>query len=130
MPDRIADMLSQISNANHKYKETVEMPSSKLKVEIARVLKEEGFISHYRLIQDRLQPVLKINLKYTAQKERVIQGLKRASKSSLRVFHGYKDIPSVQNGLGVAIVSTSRGVMSSGKAKENKVGGEILCTVW
>lgn len=130
MSDTIANMLSQIANANHKMKETVEMPSSKLKVEIARVLKEEGYINHYRLNQDRKQGTLRLNLKYTPQKERSIMGLKRVSRPGLRVYRGWEGIPSVQNGLGTAVVSTSKGVMTGENAKQNKLGGEILCLVW
>ncbi|OVE77095.1 30S ribosomal protein S8 [bacterium F11] len=130
MSDTIGNMLAQISNANHKFKESIEMPSSKLKIEIARVLKEDGYISHYRVVQDRKQGMLKINLKYTPQKERVIQGMERYSRPSLRVYHGWQDLPIVQNGLGVAVVSTSKGVMSGNKAKQSKQGGEVLCLVW
>ena len=130
MADTIANMLAQISNANHKFKETVDIPVSKLKVEIARVLKEEGYINHYRVGPDRKPDVLRLTLKYSGPKDRVIQGLKRYSRPGLRAFTSYKDIPPVQNGLGTAIISTSRGVMAGRVAKQNKLGGEIICTVW
>ncbi len=130
MSDTLANMLSSIANANHKFKETVDLPASKLKTEVARVLKEEGYISSYRLAQDKRQGTLRLSLKYTAQKERVIQGLKRISRPGLRIYRQWDEIPVVQNGLGTAIVSTSKGVLSGQKAKEKKVGGEILCFVW
>lgn len=128
--DTIANMLAQISNANHKQKEAVEMPASKLKVEIARVLKEEGYITHYKVIQDRKQGQLRLNLRYSPARERVIQGVKRVSRPGLRVYRGSGELPIVQNGLGTAIVSTSKGVMSGDKARQQKLGGEILCLVW
>ena len=130
MSDPIGNMLCQITNASHKFKETVEMPSSKLKVELARVLKEEGFISHYKVVPDRIQSTLKLGLKYAGSKERVIQGMKRVSKQGLRVFRGWEEIPSVQNGLGSSVISTSKGVMSGDQARKNKLGGWILCFVW
>ena len=128
--DKIADMLAQIANANHKFKETVDLPVSRVKVEIARVLKEEGFISNYRAASDSRQGTLRLTLKYTPQKERVIQGLKRVSRPGLRVYRPWTQIPHVQNGLGVAIVSTSKGVMSGQRAREKKLGGELICFVW
>ena len=130
MSDTIANMLSQLSNANHKFKETIELPSSKVKVEIARVLKEEGYITHYRATPDRRQGMLKLTLKYMGQKERVIQGVKRVSRPGLRQYRPWTEIPSVQNGLGTAIVSTSQGVMAGSSAREKKLGGEILCLIW
>lgn len=130
MSDPIANMLAQIANANYKFKETVDIPASKMKVEVARVLKEEGFIAHYRLSHDRHQGTLRVNLRYTPQKERVIQGIKRVSRPGLRSYCGWGEIPSVQNGLGICILSTSAGVMSGDKAREKKVGGEILCQIW
>ena len=128
--DPIADMFVSLKNANHKIKESVDVPASKLKAEVARVLKEEGFISNFRVARDRGHATLRINLKYAANKDRVLQGIKRVSKPSLRIFKKSTEIPSVQNGLGIAILSTSQGVMSGHKAKEKKVGGEVLCFVW
>lgn len=128
--DNIANMLVAIRNANHKFKENLDLPSSKIKVEIARVLKEEGYIANYRVATDKKQGTLRLSLKYTPQKERVIQGVKRVSKPGLRIYRKWDAIPSVQNGLGTAIVSTSKGVLSGQKAKERKLGGEVLCLIW
>ncbi len=130
MSDPIANMLVSIANANHKFKETVDLPVSKLKVEVARVLKEEGYISNYRVAQDKRQGTLRLTLKYTAQKERIIQGVKRVSKPGLRVYKKWNEIPSVQNGLGTAILSTSKGILAGQRAKEKKLGGEVLCYIW
>lgn len=130
MSDMLANMLSAISNANHKFKETVDVPASKLKAEVARVLKEEGYISNYRVAQDKRQGLLKMTLRYTPQKERVIQGVRRISKPGLRIYRKWDEIPVVQNGLGTAIVSTSHGVVTGQKAKEKKIGGEVLCYIW
>lgn len=130
MSDMIANMLSSISNANHKFKETVDVPASKLKTEVARVLKEEGYIANYRLAQDKKQGTLKMTLRYTPQKERVIQGVKRVSRPGLRIYRQWDEIPTVQNGLGTAIVSTSKGLLTGQKAKEKKLGGEVLCFIW
>jgi small subunit ribosomal protein S8 len=130
MSDTIANMLVSIVNANHKFKETVDVPVSKLKVEIARVLKEEGFIGNYRVAQDKRQGTLRLTLKYTPSKERIIQGVKRISKPGLRVYSKWNEIPAVRNGMGTAIMSTSKGILSGQKAKEKKLGGEILCYIW
>lgn len=130
MSDPIANMLVSIVNANHKFKETVDVPVSKLKVEVARVLKEEGFISNYRVAQDKRQGTLRLTLKYTTAKERIIQGVKRISKPGLRVYSKWTEIPSVRNGMGTAILSTSKGILAGQKAKEKKLGGEVLCYVW
>ncbi len=130
MSDMLANMLSAISNANHKFKENVDVPASKLKNEVARVLKEEGYIANFRLAQDKKQGTLKMTLRYTPQKERVIQGVKRVSRPGLRIYRQWDEIPTVQNGLGTAIISTSRGILTGQKAKEKKVGGEVLCYIW
>jgi small subunit ribosomal protein S8 len=130
MSDPIANMLVQLSNANHKFKETVDVPASKIKAEIIRVLKEEGFIGNFRVSQDKKVNTLRVSMKYSAQRERIIQGFKRVSKPGLRVYRKASEIPSIRNGLGTAIVSTSKGVMSAQKAKEKKLGGEVLCYVW
>jgi small subunit ribosomal protein S8 len=130
MSDMLANMLSAISNANHKFKETVDVPTSKLKAEVARVLKEEGYIANFRVAQDKRQGTLKLTLRYSPQKERVIQGVKRVSRPGLRIYRQWDEIPVVQNGLGTAIVSTSKGVLTGQKAKEKKVGGEVLCYIW
>ncbi len=130
MSDTIANMLTQIKNANDKFKENLDMPLSKIKVEIARVLKEEGFISGYKVANDQRKGTLRINLKFSPQKEKVIQGIKRISRPSLRVYRQHTEIPPVQNGLGISIVSTSKGVMTGQKAIEKKIGGEVICFVW
>jgi small subunit ribosomal protein S8 len=129
MSNPVANLLNQIKNANHKFLENVETSSSKLKVEIARVLKEEGFIANYKVSQDR-QPTLKITMKFSPQKERVIQDIKYVSRPGLRVYKAHDEIPAIQNGLGTAIISTSKGLMSGQKAREKKMGGEVICYIW
>ena len=128
--DPIADMLTRIRNANQmKYKE-VEVPSSKIKLEIARILKDEGFIENYKLEdKDNNQSIL-INLKYGPKKERVITGLKRISKPGMRVYAKVEEIPTVLNGFGIAILSTPKGLMTNKEAKRNNLGGEVLAYVW
>ncbi len=128
--DPIADMLTRIRNANQmRYKE-VEVPASKIKVEIARILKEEGFISDYKIKKNDVQNIITLSLKYGEKKERVITGLKRISKPGLRVYAKADEVPRVLNGLGIAIVSTSKGVMSDKQARANKLGGEVLAYIW
>ena len=130
MTDPIADMLTRIRNANvMRYKE-VEVPASKIKVEIARILKEEGFISDYKIKKNNVQNIISLNLKYGQNKERVITGLKRISKPGLRVYAKANELPRVLNGLGIAIVSTSKGVMTDKKAREASLGGEVLAYIW
>ena len=128
MQDPISDMITRIRNANLREKVSVAMPSSKVKVSVAKVLKEEGYILNYKVIEDN-KPVLEIDLKYYDGKP-VIEEITRSSKPSLRVYSSSKDLPKVKSGLGVAIVSTSKGVMSDRLARSNGVGGEILCTVF
>ena len=130
MSDPIANMFSSIVNANHKFKETVDIPSSKIKAEVARVLKEEGYIANFRVAQDKRQGTLRLTLKYTQQKERVIQGVRRISRPGLRIYRKWDEIPVVQNGLGTALVSTSKGIVTGQKAKEKKIGGEVLGYIW
>ena len=128
--DPIADMLTRIRNANQmRYKE-VEVPASKMKLEIARILKEEGFIVDYKVKKNNVQNIISLNLKYGDKKERVITGLKRISKPGLRVYAKAEEIPTVLNGLGIAIVSTSKGVMTGKDAKKQSLGGEVLAYVW
>ncbi|MBR2707950.1 MAG: 30S ribosomal protein S8 [Bacilli bacterium] len=127
--DPIADMLTRIRNANQLRYVEVEMPTSKMKEEIARILKEEGYISDFKVVDAEKQNKLVLNLKYN-KKERVITGLKRISKPGLRVYAKWVDIPSVLNGLGIAIVSTSEGVMTGRDAKNKKLGGEVLAYIW
>ena len=130
MSDPIADMLTRIRNANQmRYKE-VEVPTSTIKEQIARILKEEGFISGYKIKKNNIQNIIVLNLKYGDNKERVITGLKRISKPGLRVYAKANELPRVLNGLGIAIVSTSKGVMTDKKAREASLGGEVLAYVW
>lgn len=130
MTDPIADMLTRIRNANSVKHESVDIPSSKLKVELARILKEEGFIREYKVIDDGKQGTLRVYLKYTAQKGQVIQGLKRISKPGLRVYANKDEVPRVLGGLGLAILSTSKGVLTDKDARKEGVGGEVICYVW
>ena len=126
----IADMLTRIRNANAmRYKE-VEVPASRIKLEIARILKEEGYISDVKIKKDKVQDVMVLNLKYGEKKERVISGLKCISKPGLRVYAKAENIPRVLNGLGIAIISTSKGVMTDKLARKNNVGGEVIAYIW
>lgn len=128
--DPISDMFSRVRNANAKLHEKVDIPSSKMKVEIAKILKDEGFIANFKNIEDHKQGVLRIYLKYTPEGKNVLQGIKRASKSSLRIYKGYADLPKTSHGLGITIVSTSKGLMTSKKAIEGKIGGEVIGYIW
>lgn len=128
--DPIADMFAQINNANHKFMERVDMPASKVKKEIAHILKDEGYISDYKLLQDRKQGMLRLFLKYTPGKGRVIQGVKRISTPGLRVYRGSENLPKVRGGLGLTIVSTPQGLMADRKARRANVGGEVVAQVW
>ena len=128
--DPIADMLTRIRHANQmRYKE-VEVPASKLKLEIARILKEEGFIADYKVKKNEVQSIIVLYLKYSDKKERVITGLKRISKPGLRVYAKAEELPRVLNGLGIAIVSTSKGVMTDKQARKESLGGEVLAYIW
>ena len=128
--DSIADMLTRIRNANSATKETVSMPSSKKLVEIARVIKEEGYVSDYEVISKKPQDELVITLKYGAKKAKVISGIRRISKPGLRIYAGKDELPRVLGGLGTAIVSTSKGVMTDRDARIAGVGGEVLAYIW
>jgi len=128
--DPVADMLTRIRNANQANHEKVDIPSSRLKLEIARILREQGFIKNYKVIKNRKQGLIKIYLKYGPQKERVIEGLKRVSKPSLRIYSSSNRLPKTLGGLGISIVTTSKGVMTDQEARLQKVGGEVLCQVW
>jgi len=130
MSDPIADMLTRIRNANVVRHETVEMPASKVKKEIAEILKREGFIRDAEYIEDNKQGMIRIFLKYGANQERVITGLKRISKPGLRVYTKSNEIPRVLGGLGIAIISTSKGAMTDKEARAAKAGGEVVCYVW
>jgi small subunit ribosomal protein S8 len=130
MTDPIADMLTRIRNANMVKLQKVDIPSSNLKVNIATVLKQEGFIKNYKVISDNLQGVLRIYLKYIDEKDSVINEIKRISKPGGRVYKKAEDIPVVKNGVGVAILSTSKGIITDNAARNAGVGGEIICTIW
>jgi len=130
MTDPIADMLTRIRNANLVRHEQLEIPSSKLKQEIADILKREGYIKNYEVIADNKQGILRLFLKYGPNEERVITGLKRISKPGLRVYAKAHEVPRVLNGLGTAIVSTSQGVLSDKEARSQAVGGEVLAYIW
>jgi len=130
MTDPIADFLTRIRNANMVYHEKVEVPSSKVKRAIAEILKEEGFIKDYEYIEDGKQGMLRIFLKYGPNKERVISGLKRISKPGLRVYAKKDELPKVLGGLGIAIISTPKGIMTDKKARKEGLGGEVICYIW
>lgn len=130
MTDPLADMLTRIRNAHHAGHDKVEVPSSRLKMGVAKVLKKEGFIKNYKLIQDNKQGVLRIYLKYSDEDLPVIQGIERVSKPGRRVYAGYDNIPAVKGGFGVSVVSTSKGIISDREAASKKIGGEVLCQVW
>ena len=128
--DTIADMLTRIRNANQMRYIEVEVPASNIKEEIAKILKEEGYIANYKVVEKDIQNTIVLTLKYGDKKERVITGLKRISKPGLRVYAKAADMPQVLNGLGIAIVSTSQGVMTGKDAKAKSLGGEVLAYVW
>lgn len=130
MTDPIADMLTRIRNANKMRHEKVEMPASRLKADVLAVLKKEGFIVDYQMVKDGVQGKIVVALKYTSTKERVIKGLKRISKPGLRVYTSVENLPKVLNGLGIAVISTSRGIMTDREARLAQVGGEVLAYVW
>ena len=127
--DPIADMLTRIRNANSARHETVDVPASNMKKAIADILVEEGYVKGYQVIEDGKQGIIRITLKYIGKKQ-VIQGLRRVSKPGLRIYSGCEDMPKVMNGLGIAIVSTSKGIMTDKKARKENVGGEVLAFVW
>ena len=128
--DPVADMLTRIRNANSAKHETVDVPASNLKKAIAQILLDEGYIKAFNLVENGNQGIIRITLKYQAKKEQVISGLKRVSKPGLRIYAGADEIPYVLKGLGIAIISTSRGVMTDKKARELHIGGEVLAFVW
>ena len=128
--DVIADMLTRIRNANDAKHETVDIPASNLKKSIAQILLDEGYIKNFQIVEDGKQGIIRVALKYAPGKQKVIHGLKRVSKPGLRIYTNCEDMPKVMNGLGIAIVSTSKGVMTDKKAREANVGGEVLAFVW
>jgi len=128
--DTIADMLTRIRNANSAKHQYVDIPASGMKKQIAQILMDEGYIKSFRIIEDNKQGIIRITLKYTENKAQVIQGLRRVSKPGLRIYANSKDMPKVMKGLGIAIVSTSKGVMTDKKARSENIGGEVLAFVW
>ena len=130
MTDPIADMLTRIRNANVVKHETVDVPASNMKKELARILLEEGFIRGYDVIEEGKQGIIRIQLKYGQTGERVISGLKRISKPGMRVYADKHEVPRVLNGLGISIISTSKGILTDKQARKENVGGEVICYVW
>jgi small subunit ribosomal protein S8 len=130
MTDPIADMLTRIRNANMIRVEKVDIPASKLKLEIIKIMKERGFIKGYKVLKDRKQGILRVSLKYTNNGERIISGLKRISKPGRRIYAGKDEIPSAMGGYGVVILSTSQGIFTDDVCREKGIGGEVLCAIW
>jgi small subunit ribosomal protein S8 len=130
MTDPIADMLTRIRNAGGARFDKVDIPASRMKISLAKILKEEGFIKNYKVIKDNRQGILRVYLKYTNQQQPLIQGIRRVSKPGRRAYTGHSELPKVQGGLGVAVISTSQGVVTDRAARKLAVGGEVLCEVW
>lgn len=130
MTDPIADMLTRIRNAGVARFDKMDIPASRMKISLARIFKEEGFIKNYKMIKDQRQGILRVYLKYNNQQKSLILGLKRISKPGRRVYAGTEQLPRVQGGLGVAIISTSKGVITDRQARKLGVGGEVLCEIW
>lgn len=130
LTDPIADMLTRMRNAILIKSEKVDIPASKMKVEIAKILKEEGFIKSYKIIKDKKQGILRVTLKYTSENEPVVSGLKRISKPGRRVYVGKNEVPRVMGGVGIAIITTPKGILSDKGCRNEGVGGEVLCYVW
>ncbi len=129
MSDVIADMLTRIRNANNAKHETVDIPASNMKKAITDILVKEGYVKGYQIVEDGKQGIIRVTLKYNG-KEKVIKGLRRVSKPGLRIYASCEDMPRVMNGLGVAIVSTSKGIMTDKEARKNNIGGEVIAFVW
>ncbi len=130
MTDPIADMLTRIRNAGHARFDKVDIPASRMKISLARIFKDEGFIKNYKVIKDNRQGILRVYLKYGDQQTALIQGIRRVSKPGRRVYAGSEELPRVQGGLGVAVISTSKGVVSDRQARKMHMGGEGLCEIW
>lgn len=130
MTDPIADMLTRIRNGNHAKHESVDIPASNIKKELANILLSEGYIKGFDVIEDEKQGIIRVELKYTKEKSRVITGIKRISKPGLRVYVRQDEIPRVLGGLGIAVLSTSKGIQTGKNAKKQGVGGEVICYVW
>lgn len=130
MTDPISDLLTRIRNANKARQRKVDLPPSQLKISIAEILVKEGFIKNYKLYQQDQKGILRLYLKYVGKNRPVIQGIRRVSKPSRRVYAGWEELPTVLDGMGISVISTSKGILSDQVARENKVGGEVLCSVW
>lgn len=130
MTDPIADMLTRIRNASKMKFDKVDIPSSRIKGEIVKILKEEGFIKNYKFLKDKRQGLIRVYLKYTQDERQILTGLKRVSTPGRRVYSGVDEIPHVKGGLGVAILSTPKGILTDKEARHSKLGGEILCYIW
>jgi small subunit ribosomal protein S8 len=130
MTDPIADMLTRIRNAGHARFDKVDIPASRMKISLARIFKDEGFIKNYKVIKDNRQGILRVYLKYGEHQTPLIQGIQRVSKPGRRVYAGSEELPKVQGGLGVAVISTSKGVVTDRQARKLQVGGEVLCEIW
>ena len=130
MSDVIADMLTRIRNANNAKHQTVDIPASNMKKAIAEILVAEGYVKSYTVIDDGKQGVIRVTLKYLPGKQKVIRGIRRVSKPGLRIYAGCEDLPRVMNGLGIAIISTSKGIMTDKAARKQNIGGEVLAFVW
>ena len=130
MTDPIADMLTRIRNAGHARFDKVDIPASRMKISLARIFKDEGFIKNYKVIKDNRQGILRVYLKYGEHQTPLIQGIQRVSKPGRRVYAGSEELPNVQGGLGVAVISTSKGVVTDRQARKLQVGGEVLCEIW
>ena len=130
MSDVIADMLTRIRNANDAKHATVDIPASNMKKAIADILATEGYITSYEVIEDGKQGIIRVTLKYTGKKQKVLRGIRRVSKPGLRIYAGCENMPRVMNGLGIAIISTSKGIMTDKQARKENVGGEVLAFVW
>lgn len=128
--DPIADLLTRIRNANSSRHETVDIPASNMKKAITKILLDEGYIKDFQVIEDGKQGVIRVTLKYSPEKEKVISGLKRVSKPGLRIYAGADELPRVLKGLGIAIISTSKGIMTDKEARKQNIGGEVLAFVW
>ncbi len=130
LTDPLADMLTRIRNAGAARFDKVDIPASQMKINVARILKDEGYIKNFKVIKDKRQGILRVYLRYDEHNKPIIQGLKRLSKPSRRVYAPHSELPLILGGLGVAIVSTSKGILTDREARKQHVGGEVLCTVW
>jgi small subunit ribosomal protein S8 len=130
MTDPLADMLARIRNAGRAGHDKVDIPASRMKIALARIFKEEGFIKNYKVIKDNRQGILRVYLRYDDEQKPLIQRIERVSRPGLRVYVGHEELPKVQGGLGVAVISTSKGVITDRQARKLKVGGEVLCQIW